>query len=176
MKRTISMLLAVVFMVLPSMSMATYAAQTSTGEVYTEEWIINELTSYGFSTQEINQLLEDFYAGNEAAQALRNQSPGPGISLFTAPGDRKTETYTISKNWLASIGIAAGVISATDWKIALIKFVGIKILPAVAVIAAGLPSFLPGNGIKVSVVYQWTYGDNSMEYSWIPVSFSYETY
>lgn len=128
--------------------------------------IIEELFKIGFTDEEIEELFIRFpYEEN--------------IEFFSdSSHPDKTETYIISTRLIMSMGYtiditAAGLaLSSQKWEKIVVECVGWKIVVLASKIGSALATMHMGpTGVELVVTYRWTYGDNSMTWQYIPISY-----
>lgn len=170
-----------------STSIVAFASptKTSSNNLYESETlnskksIINELYKLGFTDKEIEELFEEF-PYDESIPLIDNTISSNKIYniLRTSPGDTKNSTYYISTNWVKGLGYSISIgsaglgLSKAEWAKILVKKMGWKVTVLVGAIASAVADMAMGpNGVRIEMIYTWSYGDTSMAWYWAPTAF-----
>ena len=170
--KLVAMLVAIIMcmnLTIPVAHACTYQENVVT--IPSKADIIEELIKIGFTDKEIEELFIRFPYED-------------GITLFSdSSHPDKTETYYISTNSVRAMGYAVQLgnlglgLSGNEWAKIVINNVGWQITLMAGTIGFAIADMYMGpTGVKLVVTYRWTYGDNSMTWQYLPISYKISKY
>lgn len=160
------------------MAHMTFALSTTQQQIpATKGEVVAQLKEFGFTNKEIDELFEQFpYEGPQQKRHFllaRSSASHPDYTVVKEITAKSVELMGHTVNF-GMIGLG---MSSSAWAKVVIKSFGWKAVLIANEVALLLSTCYMGpNGIRISITYRWSYGDNSMTWQYLPIAFKATPY